>query len=230
MTLKVFVGYDSPRPDVSDVCAFSMQSRSSLDLEINFLNLRDLSDAGVYWREPDPLATTEFTYSRYLVPYLCGYEGLALFCDNDFLWQDDVRNLLDERGGESALHCVQHDHRPVETEKMDGKPQSVFPRKNWSSLMLFDCGHAAHKALTPQTVSTASAAYLHRMQWLEDDQIGNLPTRWNWLEGWCSDRPDVQLGAIHYTRGGPWLETGEQYAFADLWLNEFHRWSAEAEK
>ena len=112
---------------------------------------------------------------------------------------------------------------------MDGKPQYIYPRKNWSSLMLFDCGHSAHKALTTQTVSTAPAAYLHRMQWLEDDQIGNLSNRWNWLEGWNSGQPNVHLGAVHYTRGGPWLESGQQCGFADLWLREHEHWAAATE-
>ena len=225
MALNVFIGHDSAYPTVSEVCAFSMKTRSSIDFELNFLRLQELSSTGQYWREADPLASTEFTYLRYLVPFLCDYSGLALYCDNDFLWQDGVHHLLAERAGESALCCVQHDHRPVETVKMDGKLQTVFPRKNWSSLMLFDCRHPAHKALTPHIVSTAPAAYLHQLQWLEDEQIGNLSNRWNWLEGWYSDQPDVRLGAIHFTRGGPWLESEQQFGFADLWRNEHRRWS-----
>jgi hypothetical protein len=225
MALNVFIGYDSSLPDISEVCAFSMRRRSSIALAIHFLKLQELVDSGLYWRETDPKASTEFTYLRFLVPHLCRYEGMALFCDNDFLWLDDVANLLAEGAGDHALHCVQHDHHPPEKYKMDGKVQTRFPRKNWSSLMLFDCGHEANRALDPDRVSTASPAFLHRMQWLNDDQIGSLSRRWNWLEGWYSGRPKSPPGAVHYTRGGPWFDAWKGCDFAELWLEEHREWS-----
>ncbi len=127
---------------------------------------------------------TEFTHSCFLTPALAGYEGRALFCDCDFLWFGDVGDLFDHAHARKAVSCVQHDYRPTETTKMDGAVQTVYPRKNWSSLMLFNCAHPAVRALTPKVANTESGAYLHRLQWVADADIGALPLEWNWLEGW----------------------------------------------
>lgn len=103
---------------------------------------------------------------------------------------------------------------------MDGAAQTVYPRKNWSSLVLYNCGHPANRALTPALVNAESGAFLHRFQWLDDALIGALPETWNWLEGWCAEPADGLPKAIHYTRGGPWFKEWQDVAHADLWLSE----------
>lgn len=217
---RVFVGYDSREDIAFRVCEASMRRRSSVALDIRPIVQSDLRSRGLYWRPKDPLASTEFTYTRFLTPYLAGYQGWALFCDCDFLWLSDVAGLLALVDPEKAVMCVHHDHRPTETVKMDGAAQTIYPRKNWSSLMLFNCGHPAARSLTPQVVNTQTGAYLHRMQWASDAEIGALPATWNWLEGSMPKPESGPPGAVHFTRGGPWFENWQAVDYGDLWLRE----------
>jgi hypothetical protein len=119
-----------------------------------------------------------------------------------------------------AVQCVQHDYRPSEAVKMHRKVQTIYPRKNWSSLMLFNCDHPAVRSLTPKVVNSETGSYLHRMRWCEDKDIGSLPAEWNWLEGWSETPPVGRPKAIHFTRGGPWFEEWRSVTFAELWLAE----------
>lgn len=222
-SLRVFVGWDSREDIAYEVCRHSLLRHASLPVTVTPLRQHELRAQGLYHRPADPLAATEFTYTRFLVPHLAGYRGWALYCDCDFLWLADIAALLalaDERYG--AL-CVHHDHRPPETMKMDGKAQTLYPRKNWSSLILYNCDHPATRQLTPDVVNRETGAYLHRFQWLTDEQIGALPETWNWLEGWNAKPTTGHPGVIHYTRGGPWFEKWRQVDYADLWLSEARR-------
>jgi hypothetical protein len=126
-----------------------------------------------------------------------------------------------------AVACVQHDYKPKETTKMDGVPQSTYPRKNWSSFMLFNCAHPSTRKLTPELVNRESGAYLHRMQWAEDAEIGALPTGWNWLEGWNDKPAEGYPQAVHYTRGGPWFAKWQDVDYAAEWLAEAEACRAE---
>lgn len=217
---RVFIGYDSRQDEAYEVCRFSLARRSSIPLEIVPLKLPELRAAGLYWRLDDPLASTEFTYSRFLVPHLAGYSGWALFCDNDFLWLSDVAALAALADRSKSVQCVQHAHQPVETLKMDNKPQSAYPRKNWSSLMLFNCAHPDTARLAPDAVNREPGSYLHQMRWTCDAAIGALPADWNWLEGSDEAFPGELPRAIHYTRGGPWFEQWRSVRFAELWFAE----------
>ena len=105
---------------------------------------------------------------------------------------------------------------------MTGQVQTTYPRKNWSSLMLLNCGHSACRSLTAQVVNSQSGAYLHRLQWTTDAQVGELNPTWNWLEGWNDPPADGSLpGAIHFTRGGPWFEQWQDVVYADVWRKEY---------
>jgi lipopolysaccharide biosynthesis glycosyltransferase len=218
--VRIFIGWDAREPEAYEVARFSLQRHASHPVEVTPIKLDELRARGLYRREDDPLASTQFTYSRFLTPVLAGFEGWALFCDCDFLWLGDVAELFQFNDENKALYCVQHDYRPRETTKMDGKVQTVYPRKNWSSLMLFNCNHPAVRKLTPELVNNQTGAFLHRLQWLEDDAIGALPEEWNWLEGW-SQRPAAGTPkAVHFTRGGPWFKEWRKVDYADLWLAE----------
>lgn len=218
--ISVYIGWDSREDIAYQVCRASLLRRASRPVTIAALRQDELRHQGLYWRQPDPLASTEFTYTRFLVPALAGYRGWALFCDCDFLWLADVSELWQMIDDRYALMCVKHDHRPRETEKMDGVAQTVYPRKNWSSLMLLNCAHPAMGALTPDVVNSQTGAYLHRMQWLTDDLIGGLPETWNWLDGWSEKPEHGTPNVVHYTRGGPWFENWQDVEYADLWLAE----------
>ncbi len=164
---RIYIGWDRREPEAYDVAEFSLKRRTSIPLAVMPIKLDELRARSLYHRDQDPLASTEFTYSRFLTPALAGYRGWALFCDCDFLWLDDVAGLVEYTRVPKAVYCVQHDYRPTETTKMDGAAQTVYPRKNWSSLMLFNCDHPAARSLTPEVVNRESGAYLHRMQWVE---------------------------------------------------------------
>ena len=228
----VHVGWDSREDIAYQVCRHSLLRHASVPVAVLPLRQHDVRAAGLYARDPDPLASTEFTYTRFLVPHLADYRGWALFVDCDFLWLDDIAGLLRLADPRYALMCVQHQYEPSEAWKMDGVPQTRYPRKNWSSLVLYNCGHPANRALTPAVVNRESGAFLHRFQWLPDELIGALPERWNWLEGW-SRPPETGLpGAVHYTRGGPWFAEWQDVAYGDLWRAEraaYERVAAAAE-
>jgi hypothetical protein len=218
--LRIFVGWDQREPIAFDVCRFSLERRASIPVEVVPIKLAELRARGLYWREDDPLASTEFTYSRFLTPALAGYAGTAIFCDCDFLWLADIAELARLVDPAKAVHCVQHDYRPTEQTKMDGRIQTQYPRKNWSSLLVFNCSHPSVHSLTPAVVNTQSGAYLHRLQWVADEDIGNLPVEWNWLEGWNEKPARGTPKAIHFTRGGPWFEQWKHVDYGEAWLAE----------
>ncbi len=219
--LRVFVGWDSREDIAFRVCRHSILKRASVPVAVLPILQDELRAQGLYGRAADPLASTEFTYTRFFVPYLAGYRGWALFCDCDFLWRADMAALFAEADERYAVMCVHHDHRPRESWKMDGQSQTIYPRKNWSSLVLYNCAHPKNAILTPDLVNRETGAFLHRFQWLDDAEIGALDETWNWLEGW-SEKPDdgAPPNAIHYTRGGPWFDKWRTVDYASLWLAE----------
>ena len=121
---------------------------------------------------------------------------------------------------DKALYCVQHDYTPKERHKMDGKKQTLYPRKNWSSFMVFNCSHPSNKKLTIDTVNSESGSFLHQLKWLEDREIGSIDERWNWLEGWTSKNNNKKPYAVHFTRGGPWFDEWRDVEFSKEWHSE----------
>jgi hypothetical protein len=205
--LRIFIGWDSRFPEPADVLRYSLLKHSSIPLDIQYLKLDELK----LNRTHDPLASTEFTYSRFLVPYLCNFRGKALFLDNDMLSIGDIREIADLDMRPYALRVVQHDYQPANAIKMYGCPQTSYPRKNWSSMMLMDC--AKLKLWSKDVVETQTGAYLHRFQDIPDAQIGELPKTWNTLD-WM----DSTTKLIHYTNGGPWFEQYRNHAHAEIWF------------
>jgi hypothetical protein len=218
--LRVYIGWDKREPIAYDVAKFSLERRATIPVDVQPIKIDDLRARKLYWRDQDPLASTEFTYTRFLTPTLADFRGWALFCDCDFLWLGDVAGLGEFMRVPKAVYCVQHDYTPKETTKMDGAVQTSYPRKNWSSLMLFNCDHPAVRGLTPDVVNRETGAYLHRMQWVADEDIGSLPVEWNWLEGWNEKPEKGTPKAVHFTRGGPWFENWQNVDYGDLWRAE----------
>ena len=215
-----FIGYD-PKEDIAyRVCKQSIIKNSTIDVSVLSLKLYELVSKGFYRRNIDPLASTEFTYSRFLVPALMKYNGWAVFCDCDFLFFSDVANLFKDLDHNKAVYCVKHDYTPKERHKMDGKQQTIYPRKNWSSFIVFNCSHPSNKKLNIDLVNSESGSYLHQFKWLKDSEIGGLDERWNWLEGWTSGHNNKNPFAVHYTRGGPWFDEWKDVEFAKEWINE----------
>ena len=208
---KIYIGYDSKHPIASKVCEYSLRKHSK-DLDIELLKLSDLEQ--LYWREYKD-QSTEFTYTRFLVPYLQDYNGWALFCDDDFLFLKDVKKIFKYADDKYAVMCCQHDYTPRAITKMLGKKQIPYKRKNWSSLMLINCGHESVKKLDLSTVSEQSGKYLHQFEWLKPHEIGSIPRHWNWLVNWYKETDEDKPSALHFTEGGPWIVDSE---YKDLWL------------
>lgn len=215
--LNVYIGYDS-REDVAFkvACASMFQNTKQL-IDVTPVDLCWLRERNLYWREHDPLASTEFAFSRFLVPHLNGFRGWALFCDCDFMFRGDISSILDYRDPEIALYCVKHNYAPTEAVKMDGRVQTQYPRKNWSSFMWINCEHEQVQALTPEVVNRATGLYLHRFQWLTDNVIGELPIKYNYLEGWNTREQCADPLAVHFTRGGPWFKDYKDVEYSNEW-------------
>ena len=216
MSLKIFIGWDSRETEAYEVCVKSLKKYASQELDITPIVKDTLIETGEYYRPQPEAGSVEFTYTRFLVPYLTNYDGWALFIDCDFLFTRDVSELFDMTNDKYALMCAKHDYVPKNSIKMDGQKQVSYPRKNWSSCMLWNCGHPANIILNPDVVSKESGAFLHRFYWLPDESIGDIPLEWNWLEGEY-DKPDTPPAAIHFTNGGPWFENYQNTDYADLW-------------
>ena len=216
MTLKIFIGWDSREQDAYDVCIKSLKEHASQDLDIQPIIRDTLMETGDYYRPQPEAGSVEFTYTRFLTPYLSDHKGWALFIDCDFLFTKDIAELFAMADEKYALMCVKHDYIPKNAIKMDGQKQVTYPRKNWSSCILWNCEHPSNKALTKDIVSTESGAYLHRFQFLNDEEIGEIPLEWNWLEGEY-DKPETPPAVIHFTNGGPWFDDWQEVDYADLW-------------
>lgn len=214
--MKVFVGYDTREDITFQVCEYSILKHRP-DAEVIPLKQKDLRDAGLYTRSQDNLGSTEFTFTRFLVPFLSNYQGLAVFVDCDFVFTEDIGELFKLADPRYAAMVVKHDYTPREGLKMDGKRQLPYPRKNWSSLILWNCGHPANKKLDLKTVNEETGQYLHRFQWLEDDEIGKISHEWNWLVNWYHEPDDGSPKALHYTEGGPWFKDYRHCEYNDVW-------------
>ena len=214
--LRIFIGWDSREAECADILAYSLRKHASIPLDIRYLKNGELNLS----RPLDPLQSTEFTYTRFLVPWLCNYEGTAVFMDCDMLALGDIKQLADLDMSGRALRVVKHDYRPTATTKMDGQVQTVYPRKNWSSLMLID--YARLQLWTKEVVETQSGAYLHRFQDIDDELIGEIPKTWNTLD-WMDEHTKL----IHYTSGGPWFEECKDHPYGQIWFDWRDRFRAD---
>ena len=210
--IKVFIGYDSREAAAYSVLAHSIHARASVPVAVVPVMLSELK--GVLTRERHPLQSTDFSFSRFLTPFLSDYQGWSIFMDCDMLVLDDIARLWDLRDERCAVMVVKHDHVPKETRKFLDQPQTAYQKKNWSSVMLFN--NAQCRALTPDYVNTASGLELHQFKWLANDElIGEIPARWNHLVGYNAPNRDVSL--VHYTLGGPYFQEYRDCEYADEW-------------
>ena len=213
--IHVFIGYDPREAVAYSVLAYSIQARASQPVAITPLMLSQLK--GVLERERHPLQSTDFSFSRFLTPYLSGFTGWSVFMDCDMLMLDDIANLWNLRDDRHAVMVVKHNHVPREKVKFLGEPQSKYEKKNWSSVMLFN--NARCRALTPDYVNRATGLELHQFKWLGNDTlIGELPDRWNHLVGYNPPRRDAAL--VHYTLGGPYFDAYRDCEYSKEWFAE----------
>lgn len=215
--LRIYVGYD-PRESVAfHTLSHSILRRASAPISIAPLVQSQLNQ--VYRRTRGPTESTEFSLTRFLVPHLSGYSGWSIFMDCDMLCRTDICALMAEadRQPDKAVLVCKHDYVPKTQRKFLDQVQTKYPRKNWSSLMLFN--NERCRALSVDYVNSASGLELHRFAWTEDRAIGELPLEWNWLVDEYAYNPDAKL--VHFTIGGPWFEAYRDCDYAGEWFTEF---------
>ena len=213
--IRVFIGYDSAEEVAFSVLAHSIHARASVPVATAPVMLSQLG--AVFRRAHNSLQSTEFSFSRFLTPWLAGYEGWALFMDCDMLVLEDIAALWKLRDEKYAVQVVKHVHVPKEEVKFLGHTQTRYEKKNWSSVMLMNCARC--KTLTPEYVNEASGLELHQFKWLEGEHlIGALPSRWNHLVDYDAPRADAAI--VHYTIGGPWFPDYRDCEYAPEWCRE----------
>ncbi len=241
MSPSIWIGWDT-RPHEAAAyaaCRYTMRKHLTQPLAIHGVILDDLVERGWYTRpterrdgkiidilsaraDYDGAMSTEHAIARFFTPKLAK-SGWALFCDADILWRSNVARLFEQLDGSKAVYCVQHDYAPAATIKMDGQAQTQYPKKNWSSVMAFQCGHPANNALTFDLLNNAPGRDLHAFCWLKDHEIGELDQSWNWLVG-HSD-PEIEPDAVHFTQGTPTMPGYENVPYADEFRNALREWA-----
>ena len=196
--IRLFIGYDEREPAAYHTCVDSIIRHSSEPLSITPLALNNFEH---FYDEVHTDGSNAFIYSRFLVPYLCGFKGDAIYLDGDMVVLSDIYDLWQLRDPFMAVQVVKHDYKTTAAAKYLGNINEDYPRKNWSSVMVWNCGHFGNGRLTPQSVTRMSGAELHRFSFLRDDFVGDLPITWNWLE--TEYEPNDNVDLIHYTLGLP---------------------------
>lgn len=223
--IRVFIGFDPVESVAWHTLAHSILSRSSRPVALIPVNLANLGS--IFHRPRDPKQSNEFSFTRFLVPHLSDFEGHALFLDCDMLLRTDIAEVfgaLDEQP-DRAVYVVKHDYEPRDDIKYLNTVQYKYPRKNWSSVVLWNCAHPANRRVTAEFVNSASAMDLHRFAWLDDSQIGELNVRWNWLVGEYAEPPQ-DVKNVHWTVGGPYFQEYCNADFAQEWFAERERMTA----
>ena len=211
--INIFIGYDSKERVAYNVLSHSIIQNSTKPVAITPIALNNLKDDFV--RERNALSSTEFSFSRFMIPHIMNYQGWALFMDCDMLMFEDISKLWRMRDDSKAIQVCKHDYTPKESKKFLGQVQTKYEKKNWSSFMLMNCKKCT--TLTPDYVNKASGLELHQFKWLEGDHlIGDLPLEWNWLVGEYEHKEDVNN--VHYTKGGPWFEEYAKCDYSQDWF------------
>jgi len=214
--IRMFIGFDQVEAVAYTTLHHSILKYATEPVSITPVVKNQLK--AVHDRPKHPKQSNEFAFTRFLVPYLCDYKGFAIFMDCDFLAMDDIKKLWDQRDARYAVQVVKHNHVPKEKIKYLGNEQTVYERKNWSSLILFNnekCGK-----LTPEYVNTAEGLDLHKFRWLPDDEIGEIDKRWNYLVGYYPHTQDVSM--VHFTEGGPYFDEYKWCDYSGEW-NRAHQ-------
>jgi hypothetical protein len=214
--IPVFIGYDNKIKIAYHVLAESILNNSTSPVKITPINLTNLQT--IFKRKQDPLASTEFSFTRFLVPYLMNYKGWAIFMDSDMLLLSDITNLWNLRNEKYAIQVCKHDYTPKSINKFLGNNQTIYAKKNWSSLMLMNCSQCT--TLTPNYVNTASGLDLHQFKWTHENLIGELPLEWNWLVGEYPYKEEIYN--IHFTEGGPYFKEYKNTKYANEWFKVYN--------
>ena len=212
--IPIFIGYDPREAVAYHVCANSIIRHASQPVAIIPLALNLFQD----YTETHTDGSNQFIYSRFLVPHLMGFKGWAIFIDGDMIVRGDIVELWNLRKSDKDVMVVKHDYKTRMTEKYLGAKNEDYPRKNWSSVILWNCSNHPIQRLTPAFIEKSTGAELHRFSWINDDRIGELPPEWNWLPDEYGSNPDAKL--LHYTLGTPCFHEFATTNMADEWHRE----------
>jgi len=212
--IPIFVGYDPREAVAYHTCANSIIRHASCPVAIIPLALNLFKD----YTETHTDGSNQFIYSRFLVPHLMDYTGHAIFIDGDMIVRSDIAELWQWRHKQYDVQVVKHNYETCMTEKYLGSKNENYPRKNWSSVIIWNCESPANKRLTPEFVQQSTGAELHRFTWIRDEQIGDLPAEWNWLPDEYG--PNINADLLHYTLGAPCFHDFATTPMADEWHRE----------
>ena len=213
--IPVFVGYDPREAIAYHTCVNSIIRNSSRPVAIVPVALNLFKE----YSETHTDGSNHFIYTRFLVPYLMDYQGWAIFIDGDMIVRGDIAELWELKDYTQDVMVVKHDYKTRMTEKYLGSVNEDYPRKNWSSVILWNCNAIRNRTLTPEFVQNSTGAFLHRFSWIDDDRLGELPAEWNWLDVEYEWNPLAKL--VHYTLGTPCFhEFADQGNFCDDWHKE----------
>jgi lipopolysaccharide biosynthesis glycosyltransferase len=213
--INLFIGYDPREAIAFYVFCQSVLQNTTVPVKINPLALSQLKE----FNETHQDRSNDFIYSRFLTPYLSNFKGWAVFADGDMICQGDLKELIELADPSKALMVVKHNYETKASRKYLGNVNENYPRKNWSSVILWNCEHPKHKILTPTFVSKQTGKYLHRFSWLEDDEIGELPIEWNWLATEYDRNEKAKL--IHFTLGTPCFKDYQNSDMAEIWYDYY---------
>jgi lipopolysaccharide biosynthesis glycosyltransferase len=214
--IPVFIGYDPREAAVFHVCANSIIRNASQPVQIIPVALNLFKD----YKEIHQDGSNHFIYTRFLVPYLMDWTGHAIFIDGDMIVRDDITKLWSMRDPSKDVQVIKHDYRTRMPVKYMGAKNEDYPRKNWSSVIIWNCNSFPNRRLTPDYVMKSTGKHLHRFEWLDDARIGELPIEWNWLPDEFGPNENAKL--LHYTLGAPCF-----HEFVDTPMNEV--WHKERE-
>jgi len=213
--VELAVGFDQREAIAYHTFVQSVIDKSTIPVKFLPLNMNALSS----YNETHTDGSNQFIYSRFLVPYLLNFKGWAIYADGDMVCVEDIKKLWDLRDANYAVQVAKHNYKTKIQNKYWGNKNENYPRKNWSSLILWNCEHPSHKVLTPEFIEKQSGAFLHRFSWINDDEIGELKKEWNWLAMEYEEKKEIHL--IHYTIGTPCFEEYENTSLASYWKKSF---------
>lgn len=214
--IPIFVGYDAREAVAYHVCCNSIIRHASEPVCFYPLALNTMEG---FYKEYHKDGSNDFIYSRFLVPAMMDYVGHAIYLDGDMLVKDDIAKLWNLRSYMVAAQVVKHEYKTKASSKYLGASNENYPRKNWSSVILWNCGHYGNRHLTPSSVERMKGSELHRFGWLDDSQVGELPLEWNWLETEYDKNDQARL--VHYTLGTPCFPEYRDTDTSDEWLLEY---------
>jgi lipopolysaccharide biosynthesis glycosyltransferase len=213
-TIPIFIGYDPREAIAYHVCANSIIRHATQPVSIIPLALNLFKD----YTETHTDGSNQFIYSRFLVPHLMNYNGWAIFIDGDMIVRSDIAELWNLQQHDKDVIVVKHDYKTKMSSKYLGAKNEDYPRKNWSSVILWNCRSYPNRKLTPEFVQNSTGAELHRFTWLDDSRIGELPIEWNWLPDEFGANENAKL--LHYTLGAPCFHEFADTPMGDQWHRE----------